>query len=170
MNTNKQLSKLFNAYQIGHFYQLQKEDEYRYTQLWRPKYIVTNRFKQVTLQERFDLWDYARDEARTLARRIVRACREQQLSYTMLFHLEAAKKRNHDYPIGYLDSINSKHPKGVAATVHKAILEYEAASAKRDIRQISSIRPVINKDDKGYFVQSVTFIDGSNSTNFFYSI
>lgn len=170
MKMEKQLSTLFNAYKLGHFYQLQKEDEYRYTKLWRPRYIVQNRFKQVTLEERFDKWNHARDEARTLARRIVRVCREQQISYSFLYSIELAKKRNNDYSVGFLDSIKGKHPKGVVAIVHKAILEYEAASAKRDIRHISSIRPVINKDSKGYLVQSVTFIDGSAGLNIFYSI
>lgn len=170
MKMEKQLSTLFNAYKLGHFYQLQKEDEYRYTKLWRPRYIVQNRFKQVTLEERFDKWNHARDEARTLARRIVRLCREQQMSYSFLYSFEFAKNRNNDYPNGFLESIKGKHPKGVVAIVHKAILDYEAASVKRDIRHISSIRPVISKDNKGYLVQSVTFIDGSEGLNIFYSI
>lgn len=168
MQMNTQISNLFKAYPVGHFYQLQKEDEYRYTKLWRPKFVVGNRLnKTVTLSERFQKWDHARDEARTLARRIVRLCRKYKTSYTHIIKL--ANLASNEELVRYLAAIKSKHPHGVVSTVHKAIIQFEAELLGRDIRHTSSIRPIIDKDTRGYIVQGVQFVDGEDN-NIFYTI
>lgn len=168
MIKNQQLTEIFKSYITGHFYQLQEEDEYRYTHLWRPKFIVGYRLKSLTLSERFQKWNHARDEARTLARRIVRLCRQKEVSYT--FILKHGSFKDPSSLISKLDSIKGKHPKGVVETVHKSIIQFEAEFAGRDIRHTCSIRPVIDKDRKGYLVQSVNFIDGKDGKNLYYSI
>lgn len=106
--------------------------------------------------ERFLSYDHARDEARTVAIKIIKHCRrkgigiDQFIQNGLLSHSSLKNDKE--------SSIMRKTPPETLKNSLRSLRQFEKNTNKR-ITAALSIRPEIGWDEKGYFVRGINLVD-----------
>lgn len=121
----------------------------------RARFFLTGTTTEVTV-ERFGSYDHARDEARTAASRIIKHTRRSNCGIAgYLKEVLDLLARNEK---GRARQIVEQTPPEVLKVTIKLLIDYERKSGQ-PIGRILSIRPDIQRDEKGYFVKKVILED-----------
>lgn len=124
-------------------------------QFKRPRFFMDKNTGKYTV-ERFKKVDAARDEARTFVRRVIKYCRRKNCGIAQF--INAVHDRS-DWP-AHIQArlIAKKTPSSTYAVALSAMVGYEKAR-KQSITEVLSIKPRVQHDSLGYFVDSVVLQD-----------
>lgn len=121
----------------------------------RARFFLTGTTTEDTV-ERFGSYDHARDEARTATSRIIKHTRRSNCGIAgyikEVLELFARNKK------GRARQIFEQTPPEVLEVCLQSLTDYEKKSGQ-PIGRILSIRPKIQRDEKGYFVKKVVLVD-----------
>ena len=121
----------------------------------RARFFLTGTTTESTI-ERYGSYDHARDEARTAASRIIKHTRRS--NYRVAGYIKEVLDLFANNKKGRAREIFEQTPPEVLRVVINSLTNYEKRSGQ-PIGRILSIRPDIQRDEKGYFVKKVVLVD-----------
>lgn len=152
--------KTKNTKQNTNLNKIDKKEYQKKTGYARPVYFKDEKGNLTV--ERFGSNDDARNEARTVAIRIIKHCRRKSINIQQFIRNGLVADMNTAKGDEY--RIMQKTPPETLKKALRSLRQFEERTSKR-VTAVLSIRPLIDKDKRGHFVKGLELIDDPSKIN-----